>query len=243
MKFMLTNRTIILHKISESLRCANRPAASALMLAVSKGHPVSALIALINEGQRCFGENRVQDAAMKFNGLRERFSDLRLHLIGPLQTNKVKAALDLFDVIETVDRPALVEALAAECSKRGKQPELYIQINTGEEPQKAGVLPKNLGNLLTVCRQAHLEISGLMCIPPIGEAASIHFAFLSELAQRHGLKKLSMGMSGDFEQALHQGSTEVRIGTALFGPRTDMTTGTCNQASAIPTPVVKSPTQ
>lgn len=216
---MQTNRTNILQKISESLRYANRPADAAELLAVSKGQPLSTIEPLIKEGQRAFGENRVQEAADKFSTLRTTTPDLRLHLIGPLQTNKVKVALDLFDVIETVDRPNLVEALAKECAKRGTQPELYIQVNTGDEPQKAGVAPQSLPALLTICHEADLKISGLMCIPPTHEAASIHFAFLAELAKRHNLQKLSMGMSGDFECALHHGSTEVRIGTALFGPR------------------------
>ncbi len=216
---MQTSRTIILQKISESLRYASKPSDAAILLAVSKGQPLSTLEPLIKEGQRAFGENRVQEAAEKFSGLRARMPDLRLHLIGPLQTNKVKAALDLFDVIETVDRPSLVDALAKECTLRGAQPEFYIQVNTGNEPQKAGVAPQDLPALLASCHESNLKISGLMCIPPAHEAASIHFAFLAELAKRHHLLKLSMGMSGDFECALHHGSTEVRIGTALFGPR------------------------
>ncbi len=216
---MTNNRTQIVAQILAALSSAARPSAAAELLAVSKGQTAEAVADLLAEGQRAFGENRVQEAETKFASLRQSHPDLRLHLIGPLQTNKVKAALDLFDVIETIDRPSLVEALGKECAKRGRQPELFIQVNTGAEAQKSGVLPADLPALLAQCAEAGLKISGLMCIPPLEDEACLHFAFLAELAKRHGLGKLSMGMSDDFGTALRYGSTEVRIGTALFGSR------------------------
>lgn len=216
---MTSNRAQIVAQISAALSSVARPSAAAELLAVSKGQTAEAVLDLLAEGQRAFGENRVQEAETKFAALRQSHPDLRLHLIGPLQTNKVKAALDLFDVIETVDRPSLVEALGKECAKRGRQPELFIQVNTGAEAQKSGVLPADLPALLAQCAEAGLKISGLMSIPPLEDEACLHFAFLAELAKRHGLGKLSMGMSDDFGTALRYGSTEVRIGTALFGSR------------------------
>lgn len=223
---MTSQRHIILGRIAPLLRdrgaCSpaeEQPKPEDVLLAVSKNHSVEAITALILDGQRAFGENRVQEAEGKFPALRALYPDLRLHLIGPLQTNKVKAALELFDVIETVDRPALVEELAKACAARGRQPTLYIQVNTGAEPQKAGVAPGDLPALLHLCAAKGLKISGLMCIPPVDDEACLHFAFLRELARRYGLKHLSMGMSGDFETALRFGSSEVRIGTALFGQR------------------------
>ena len=215
----MSNRTQIVAQILAALSSAARPSAAAELLAVSKGQTAEAVAGLLAEGQRAFGENRVQEAETKFASLRQSHPDLRLHLIGPLQTNKVKAALDLFDVIETVDRPSLVEVLGKECAKRGRQPELFIQVNTGAEAQKSGVLPADLPALLALCAEAGLKISGLMCIPPLEDEACLHFAFLAELAKRHSLSKLSMGMSHDFGMALRYGSTEVRIGTALFGNR------------------------
>jgi pyridoxal phosphate enzyme (YggS family) len=216
---MMNSRAQIVAQISAALTSVARPSAAAELLAVSKGQSAEAVAELIAEGQRAFGENRVQEAEAKFGDLRQGHPDLRLHLIGPLQTNKVKAALDLFTVIETVDRPSLVEALGKECAKRGRQPELFIEVNTGEEAQKSGVLPADLSALLELCAKAGLKISGLMCIPPVDDEACLHFAFLAELARRHNLDKLSMGMSSDFGMALRYGSTEVRIGTALFGSR------------------------
>ncbi len=215
----MNSRAQIVAQISAALTSVARPSAAAELLAVSKGQSAEAVAELIAEGQRAFGENRVQEAEAKFGDLRQGHPDLRLHLIGPLQTNKVKAALDLFTVIETVDRPSLVEALGKECAKRGRQPELFIEVNTGEEAQKSGVLPADLSALLELCAKAGLKISGLMCIPPVDDEACLHFAFLAELARRHNLDKLSMGMSSDFGMALRYGSTEVRIGTALFGSR------------------------
>jgi len=190
------------------------------LVAVSKAHPPEALIPLLEAGQHCFGENRVQEAAQKWPDLRKRFPNVILHLIGPLQSNKVKEALALFDVIETIDRESLVDEIASERTKAtGRCTEFFIQVNTGEEPQKSGVAPRDLGDLLEHCRKARLPVTGLMCVPPVGTEPGQHFALLNMLAKMHGLTQLSMGMSGDFETAIRLGATHVRIGTALFGKR------------------------
>jgi pyridoxal phosphate enzyme (YggS family) len=187
------------------------------LCAVSKQQPVAAIESLIAEGQLCFGENRVQEAAEKFPALKAKHPNIKLHLIGPLQTNKVKAALELFDVIETLDRPELAEAIAKHPTDKK---DFFIQVNTGNEPQKSGVSPKDFPNLLSICQDLKLRITGLMCIPPINQHPAPHFAFLYELARRHNLNRLSMGMSADYQTAIQLGSTEIRLGTALFGPRT-----------------------
>ena len=189
------------------------------LVAVSKKQPTQRIEAMLACGQRLFGENRVQEALERWGELRAQYKDLTLHLIGPLQTNKVKEAVALFDVIETVDRPKLVKALAAEMKKQDKTLPCYVQVNTGEEEQKAGVLPHELEGLLKVCKNEGLVITGLMCIPPQDEPPALHFAFLQQLAEKHGLKNLSMGMSGDFEKAIPLGATHIRVGTALFGAR------------------------
>jgi pyridoxal phosphate enzyme (YggS family) len=177
-------------------------------------------VAALEAGQRSFGENRVQEAAAKFPHLRARYPDLRLHLIGPLQTNKVRLAVEVCDAIQTVDRDKLAEALAAEMAKLGKRLDLYIQVNTGEEPQKAGVLPAEADGFIRRCLdQLQLPVVGLMCIPPAEEHAAPHFALLREIARRHGLTQLSMGMSGDYALAIQFGATQVRVGTAIFGQR------------------------
>jgi len=182
--------------------------------------PEAAIEAAIAAGQRCFGENRVQEAKAKWPDLKARHPDLELHLIGPLQTNKVRDAVALFDVIETVDRPKLAAALAEEMERAGKRPRLLVQVNTGEEPQKAGVLPAEIDSFVRSCRDDHgLDVQGLMCIPPFDEEPSLHFALLAKIAARLGLQELSMGMSGDFETAIAFGATYVRIGTAIFGAR------------------------
>ena len=207
-------------EMAEAAVAAGRAPAAVTLVAVGKTHPVAAMEAALAAGQRVFGENRVQEAAAKWPDLRARHPDLELHLIGPLQTNKVKDAVALFDVIETVDRPRLAAALAAEMARSGRRPRCYIEINTGEEPQKAGIAPADLPALLTACREDFgLPVSGLMCIPPLDEDAALHFALLSDLARRHGLADVSMGMSGDFPQAIRFGATHVRVGTALFGNR------------------------
>ena len=171
-------------------------------------------------GIRDIGENRVQEAKAKWPALKARHPDLELHLIGPLQTNKVRDAVTLFDVIETVDRPKLTAALAEEIERTGKRPRLLVQVNTGEELQKAGVLPPETDEFVRACREHHgLDVDGLMCIPPFDEEPSLHFALLAKIAARLGLRELSMGMSGDFETAISFGATSVRIGTAIFGAR------------------------
>lgn len=189
------------------------------VLAASKGQPPSRLIEAIEAGIRDFGENRVQEAEDKWPPLKQRTSDLRLHLIGPLQTNKVKQAVSLFDVLQTVDRPELADALAKEMGKTGKRPACFIQVNTGKEPQKAGVIPEEADALIAYCRTLHLPLVGLMAIPPAGQPPAPHFALLKTMADRHGLKELSMGMSDDYETAIRMGSTCIRLGRALFGER------------------------
>jgi pyridoxal phosphate enzyme (YggS family) len=175
-------------------------------------------------GQRVFGENRVQEAKAKFPALKAAHPDLELHLIGPLQTNKVKDAVALFDVIETVDRPRLAEALAAEMAKTGRRPRCLIEVNTGEEPQKAGILPADVDAFVAACRDdLKLPVAGLMCIPPVDEEPAMHFALLAEMARRNGLAEVSMGMSGDYPVAIRFGATHVRVGTAIFGARPSFT--------------------
>ena len=207
-------------EISAATATAGRPAGSVTLVAVSKTQPTGSLEAALAAGQRVFGENRVQESMAKWPELRARHPDLELHLIGPLQTNKVREAVALFDVIETVDRPKLAAALAAELARAPKRLRCLIEINTGDEPQKAGVAPADLEALLLLCRNDYkLPVSGLMCIPPQDEDPALHFALLSDLAHRHHLSEISMGMSGDFPLAIRFGATHVRIGTAIFGSR------------------------
>jgi PLP dependent protein len=190
------------------------------LVAVGKTHPAEAIEAALEAGHRVFGENRVQEAAAKFPALRVRHPDLRLHLIGPLQTNKIKQAIEVCDAIETVDRDKLAQGLAVELAKSGKRLDLFIQVNTGEEEQKAGVPPREADDFIRRCRAEYkLPIVGLMCIPPADEHPAPHFALLGEIAKRHGLAQLSMGMSGDYELAIQMGATHVRVGTAIFGVR------------------------
>ena len=177
------------------------------------------LEAALATGHRLFGENKVQEAQAHWTDLKAKYPDITLHLIGPLQTNKVKDAVTLFDCIETLDREKLADALAAEMEKQGRALPCYIQVNTGEEEQKAGIAPRNLAAFLQYCKNLGLRVEGLMCIPPADEPAGLHFALLKNLADRHGLRNLSMGMSGDFGKAVAAGATHVRIGTALFGAR------------------------
>ncbi len=191
-----------------------------VLVAVSKTQTDAALAAMLATGQRVFGENRVQEAQAHWTARRETIPDLELHLIGPLQSNKAEDAVRLFDMIQTLDRPKLAAALAAAIAKTGRRPRLLVQVNTGEEPQKAGVTPRDLPALLDQARRhPGLEIEGLMCIPPAGEPAGPHFALLAKLARAHGLATLSMGMSGDYALAARFGATHVRVGTALFGER------------------------
>lgn len=206
-------------RIAEACRRASLEARPAV-IAVSKSQPVAAIEAALAAGHRVFGENRVEEALAKWPALKERFPDVELHMIGGLQTRKVRDAVDLFDVIQSLDRPKLARKLKAEIVAQGKAPAVSIQVNTGEEPQKGGVSPADLSGLLTLCRdELDLEVSGLMCLPPAGEEPSPHFALLVKLARRHGLAALSMGMSGDFEIAAALGATHLRVGTAIFGPR------------------------
>lgn len=207
-------------RIDAAARAAGRTPDSVRLVAVSKLQPPERVAAALKAGHRLFGENRVQEAEARWAELRPRHPDLALHLIGPLQTNKVKVAVGLFDMIETVDRPKLARALAAEMDRSGRRPDCLIQVNTGEEPQKAGVAPDALAELLRLSAdELGLPIRGLMCIPPIDEPPALHFALLAELAARHGLPEVSMGMSADFEIAIRHGATLVRVGTALFGER------------------------
>jgi pyridoxal phosphate enzyme (YggS family) len=207
-------------RIETAARAAGRPAEAVSLVAVSKTQPAEAVRAALAAGQRVFGENRVQEGLAKFPGLRGEFPDLELHLIGPLQTNKVREAVAHFDLIETVDRPRLAEALAREMERSGRHLPCYVEVNTGEEPQKAGVLPEATDGFIADCRdRLGLAIAGLMCIPPEHEEPALHFALLREIARRNGLDILSMGMSADFETAIRFGATHVRVGTAIFGAR------------------------
>ncbi|MEA2872261.1 MAG: dependent protein [Hyphomicrobiales bacterium] len=199
---------------------ARRDPASVTLIAVSKTFPADAIEPVIAAGQRVFGENRVQEAKAKWPALREAHPGLELHLIGPLQSNKAREAVALFDAIHSVDRASTAEALAKEIARLGRRPRLFVQINTGAEPQKAGVLPEDADTFITMCRETYgLEIAGLMCIPPLEEAPAPHFALTAKIAARNGLKLLSMGMSADFATAVAFGATHVRVGTAIFGGR------------------------
>jgi pyridoxal phosphate enzyme (YggS family) len=206
-------------RIKQAAQRAGRPATSVTLVAVSKVQPEDRIEAALAAGLRVFGENRVQEAQGRWAPRRAAYPDLKLHLIGPLQTNKAEDAVSLFDVIETVDRPKLVETLAKLAAAGHTLPKLLVQVNTGEEEQKAGVIPHDLPALLDLCTVHKLAVEGLMCIPPEEEAPAMHFALLAKLARRHGLGVLSMGMSGDFETAIHFGATHVRVGSALFGER------------------------
>ena len=209
----------VLARIADAARAAGRDPASVTLVAVSKTFSEDAVQAALDAGQRVFGENRVQEAAAKFPALKASHPDLELHLIGPLQTNKAREAVVLFDVIESVDREKLARELAKEMARAGRRPRLYVQVNIGEEPQKAGVAPGELDALLEACRGLGLAIEGLMCIPPADQPPAPFFARLRELAARHALPVVSMGMSGDYAEAIAQGATHVRVGSAIFGVR------------------------
>mgnify|MGYP006273825699 CR=1 FL=1 len=195
------------------------PGRTVTLVAVSKRQPDDRIEAALAEGQRVFGENRVQEAQARWTDRRSRWPGLELRLVGPLQSNKAEDAVALFDVIETVDRPKIVKALASAMDKLDRRPACLVQVNTGEEPQKAGIAPADLPGLLDTARASGLPVSGLMCIPPVDEPAGPHFALLAELAAGHGLTTLSMGMSADYELAARYGATHVRVGSALFGER------------------------
>jgi pyridoxal phosphate enzyme (YggS family) len=206
--------------IAEAARAAGRDPAAVTLVAVSKTFDAEHILPVLEAGQRVFGENRVQEAKAKWPDLRARFPDVELHLIGPLQSNKAREAVELFDVIHTVDRPRIAEALAKEMVRTGRRPRLLVEVNTGEEAQKAGVLPAEVADFVRACRETHgLAIAGLMCIPPVDEPAAVHFAFLAKLAREVGVAELSMGMSADYREAIHHGATSVRVGSAIFGQR------------------------
>jgi pyridoxal phosphate enzyme (YggS family) len=208
-------------RIEATARGAGRDPADVALIAVSKTFDAAAIEPVIAAGQRAFGENRVQEAAGKWSALRARYPDLQLHLIGPLQTNKVREAVALFDVIQSLDREKLAAALSKEITRQGRTPTLFVQVNTGAEPQKAGVAPDEAVAFVERCRDVHgLGIEGLMCIPPLEDDPVPHFALLRRLAGELGLKCLSMGMSADFEAAVAHGATHVRVGSAIFGGRT-----------------------
>jgi len=198
---------------------SGRAPGSTTLIAVSKVQPLERVVDVLEQGHRVFGENKVQEAAGKWPDLREEYSGIELHLIGPLQSNKTRQAMGLFDVIHTLDRPKLARTIARISDETGQCPRLFIQVNTGEEPQKAGVLPTDADAFIAEARTLGLPVEGLMCIPPVDEEPSLHFALLAKIAARNGLGGLSMGMSSDFERAIAQGATHVRIGSAIFGAR------------------------
>jgi pyridoxal phosphate enzyme (YggS family) len=212
--------SVVREAIAHACREAGRDPGAVTLVAVSKTFGADAIEPVIAAGQRVFGENRVQEARTKWPAIKERYSDLTLHLIGPLQSNKAKEAVALFDAIHSVDRPSICAALAKEIDRQGRAPLLFVEINTGAEPQKAGVLPEAADDFLRACRETYgLEIAGLMCIPPFDEPPAPHFALTAKIAARNGLTLLSMGMSADFETAIRFGATHVRVGTAIFGER------------------------
>jgi hypothetical protein len=214
------NLAAVRERITAAARAADRAPDSVTLVAVSKTHPAASVRRALMAGHRVFGENRVQEAQAKYPELREEFPDLALHLIGPLQTNKVRDAVAGFDVIESVDRLRLAQALAGEIERSGRRPPCLIEVNTGEEPQKAGIMPADADGFILECRERlDLPIIGLMCVPPLDEEPAPHFALLREIARRNGLEILSMGMSADFEKAIRFGATHVRVGTAIFGAR------------------------
>ena len=207
-------------KIADAAREVSHDPSDVKLVAVTKTFAAADIRPVLEAGHRLFGENRVQEAKGKWPALRAEFPDIELHLIGPLQSNKAREAVELFDVIHTIDRPKIAEALATEMGKVGKRPKLLVQVNTGEEPQKAGIAPLETAAFVADCRERlGLEIAGLMCIPPVDEEPALHFALLDKMARELGLRELSMGMSGDFEKAVRLGATYVRVGSAIFGGR------------------------
>ncbi|MEI4263353.1 YggS family pyridoxal phosphate-dependent enzyme [Roseovarius sp. D0-M9] len=206
-------------RMDAALVAAGRSAGDATLIAVSKVQQNARVEAVLEEGHRIFGENRVQEAAGKWPEFREKFDGIELHLIGPLQSNKVRQAFDLFQTIHSVDRPKLARTIARIADEEGRCPDLFLQVNTGEEDQKAGVAPGEADAFIAECRALQLPVRGLMCIPPANEEPSLHFALLAKIARRNDLAGLSMGMSGDFESAIAQGATHIRVGSAIFGER------------------------
>lgn len=209
----------IAQKVEKAEATAGRPKGATQLIAVSKVQPDERVEAVLEQGHRVFGENRVQEAQGRWPQFLERFDGIELHLIGPLQSNKVRAAIELFDAIHTVDSEKLARRIAMIGADLGKMPDVFIQVNTGDEPQKAGVALDDVDGLVALCRELNLPLKGLMCIPPVDEEPSLHFALLAKIAKRNGLEGLSMGMSSDFERAIAQGATHVRVGSAIFGDR------------------------
>ena len=206
-------------RINQAAINAGRDADDISLIAVSKVQPNARVQAVLETGHKTFGENRVQEALGKWPDFQHTFGHLDLHLIGPLQTNKARQAVELFGTIHSVDRPKLAATLARLAQERGASPDIFIQVNTGEEPQKAGILPSDTDAFVAECRALDLPVKGLMCIPPVEEEASLHFALLAKMAERNGLSGLSMGMSDDFENAIEFGATHIRVGSAIFGAR------------------------
>lgn len=211
--------TDIKTRLAKTETAAGRAPGSVTLIAVSKLQPDARVAAVLDQGHRIFGENRVQEAAGKWPGFRTQYDGIDLHLIGPLQTNKTRQAFDLFQCIHTLDRPKLAKTFARLAQETGHCPRLFIQVNTGHEPQKAGIMPADADAFVAECRALDLKIEGLMCIPPTDEEPSLHFALLGKIAARNGLTGLSMGMSSDFESAVALGATHIRVGSAIFGPR------------------------
>lgn len=209
----------IITRLHKAEAAAGRAEGDTCLIAVSKRQPDARVVDVLEQGHRVFGENQVQEAAGKWPDFRARFDGVELHLLGPLQTNKARQAMGLFDAIHSLDRPRLANMLARLAQELGHCPQLFIQVNTGEEPQKSGVLPADVDAFVAECRALDLPIAGLMCIPPVEEEPSLHFALLGKIAARNGLEGLSMGMSGDFERAVALGATHVRVGSAIFGAR------------------------
>lgn len=223
--------TAVRQRIASAARDAGRDPASVTLVAVSKTHGADRVRELLQAGQRIFGENRVQEGEGKFPALKAEYPDIELHLIGPLQTNKAREAVALFDVIQSVDRERLAATLAKEMERAGRQPRCYIQVNTGEEAQKAGVRPAEVDAFVATCRDTYkLPVVGLMCIPPVDEEPALHFALLAKMAARNGLASISMGMSADYETAVRLGATHVRVGSALFGARPPLATSSAVHA-------------
>lgn len=211
--------TDIQNRIETACLNTGRAVSDVELIAVSKVQPLDRVEAVLSQGHKVFGENRVQEAAGKWPDFKSRFDGISLHLLGPLQSNKARQAMELFDTIHSLDRPKLATALARLAQETGNCPDLFIQVNTGEEPQKAGVLPAQTDSFIAEARALDLPVKGLMCIPPAEETPSLHFALLRKLANRNGLQSLSMGMSADFEQAIAFGATHIRVGSAIFGER------------------------
>ena len=209
----------IISRIATAEKAAGRNIGSTQLLAVSKVQPIERVLSVLEQGHTIFGENKVQEAQGKWPDFRENFSNVSVHLIGPLQSNKVKQAIELFDAIHTLDRLKLAQKLSNEIQTQGKAPEMFIQINTGEEKQKSGIHPNEADQFISDCMSLDLPIKGLMVIPPINEEPSLHFGLLRKIAHRNGLEGLSMGMSGDFESAIAMGATHIRVGSAIFGER------------------------